>query len=86
MKTIENFVKVGSCNVPESEFGKHLFGKTKKKYIVTERDVWRATWSPSEGLHAMKMYGCHESLLAGNFHVWMTAKEVNELIGCNLLD
>lgn len=74
------------CNVPESEFKKHLFGKTKKEYIVTERDVWQATWSPNAGFYAMKMYGCPGSLLAGNFHVWMTAKEANELIGCNLLD
>ena len=86
MKMIKNFVKVDSCNVPESEFKKHLFGKTKKEYIVTERDVYQAAWSLNAGFHAMKMYGCPRSLLAGNFHVWMTAKEANELVGCNLLD
>lgn len=82
---IKNFVKVHGCNIPESEFKKHLFGKTKKEYIVTARDVWQAMWSPNAGFHAMKMHGCPGSLLAGNFHVWMTAKEANELIGCNLL-
>lgn len=86
MKTIKNFVKVDGCNVPESEFENHLFGKTKKEYIVTERDVWQATWAPNDGFHVRKMYGSPRSLLVGNFHVWMTAKEVNELIGCNLLD
>lgn len=85
MKTIKNFVKVGSCNVPESEFEKHLFGK-KKEYIVTERDVWQATGAPNDGFHVRKMYGSPRSLLVGNFHVWMTAKEANEIIGCNLLD
>lgn len=80
-------VKVGSCNVPESEFKKHLFGKTKTEYIVTEREVWQAAWSPNAGFHVMKIYGSPSRLLAGNYkYIWLTAKEVNEFIGCKLVN
>lgn len=78
-------VRVGSCNVLESE--KHLFGRTKKEHIVTAWDVWQASWSPNAGFHARKIYGSSSRLLGVRYrYLWMTAKEVNELIGCKLLN
>lgn len=71
----------------EYQFERHLFGKTKKEYIVTARGVWQAAWSSNAGFHVMKIYSSPSRLLGVKYsYLWMTAKEVNEFIGYKLLN